>query len=177
MRRFLPAMNRETLCPVVRCESVSKSYRRGERYVLYEVSFEIAPGALFAVIGPNEAVETTLLRLILGCFARFGGESSCSAPTTSRRSGAVWGICRRRKTTPWCWVALPLPILFSWFSGSSGLPGGWKRNFCEDDETACRLRLRILQRAASTMVGLTVPPTMVSLKLIQGVSARRKDSE
>jgi len=49
---------------VLRVEALTKRF--GERDVIHDLSFEIPPGAILGVIGPNGTGKTTLLRLIAG---------------------------------------------------------------------------------------------------------------
>jgi ABC-type multidrug transport system ATPase subunit len=46
----------------IRAEGLSKSYR--DYQVLQEVSFELEPGACYALFGPNGAGKTTLLKIL-----------------------------------------------------------------------------------------------------------------
>ena len=48
--------------PAVSCEAVS--YRYGTRLALDNVSFRVAPGEIFGVLGPNGSGKTTLFRLL-----------------------------------------------------------------------------------------------------------------
>ena len=50
--------------PVIQVKDLC--FSRGRQEVLHNVSFEIAPHALVAVVGPNGGGKTTLLRLLLG---------------------------------------------------------------------------------------------------------------
>lgn len=47
-------------------ESVSKRWRRGQLLALTEVSLEVQPGSICALVGPNGAGKSTLLSLLLG---------------------------------------------------------------------------------------------------------------
>src|SRR5690606_33035882 len=51
---------------------ITKSY--GERRVLEDVSFSVAPGHLTGFIGGNGAGKTTTMRIILGLLSSDGGE-------------------------------------------------------------------------------------------------------
>jgi len=61
----------ERLPPLLKVESVSKSF--GGIQALYEVSFQVEPGAIHAVIGPNGAGKTTLFNCITGAYVPSGG--------------------------------------------------------------------------------------------------------
>lgn len=54
----------ETFLPVLRVDSVSKSF--GGIQALTEISFSVPAGAIHAIIGPNGAGKTTLLNVITG---------------------------------------------------------------------------------------------------------------
>ncbi len=47
---------------IVHCQSLNKSY--GQVKALYDVSFDVAPGELFGIIGPDGAGKTTLFRIL-----------------------------------------------------------------------------------------------------------------
>ena len=50
--------------PVLSVQGIGKHY--GERQALGEISFEVRPGELVAVVGPNGAGKTTLLSILTG---------------------------------------------------------------------------------------------------------------
>lgn len=54
----------EKIRPAVRFERVTLSY--GERSIWSDLSLDIAPGTLVAILGPNGSGKTSLLRAILG---------------------------------------------------------------------------------------------------------------
>lgn len=62
----------ESLSGKVRFESVSFSYD-GEKEVLRDISFEVAPGQIVALVGPSGAGKSTLVNLILGLYCPTAG--------------------------------------------------------------------------------------------------------
>ena len=48
--------------PLVSVEGLSRTY--GDRLALDRVSFDVAPGELFALLGPNGGGKTTLFKLL-----------------------------------------------------------------------------------------------------------------
>ena len=58
--------------PVLSAEHVSYSY--GDRAVVDDVSFAVQPGEFVALVGPNAAGKSTLLRLLLGLLAPAAGQ-------------------------------------------------------------------------------------------------------
>ncbi len=57
--------------PVISVRGLAKRY--GEREALREVSFDVDPGELVAIVGPNGAGKTTLLSIIAGVTSASGG--------------------------------------------------------------------------------------------------------
>jgi len=58
--------------PILRVKSVAKAF--GGIQALYNVTFEVAAGAIHAVIGPNGAGKTTLFNVITGAYAPEDGQ-------------------------------------------------------------------------------------------------------
>lgn len=56
---------------MLRVSSVSRNF--GERRVLDQVTFEVAPGRLTGFVGANGAGKTTTMRIILGVIAPHSG--------------------------------------------------------------------------------------------------------
>lgn len=57
----------------VKCQNVSKNY--GELKALQEASFEVSPGELFGIIGPDGAGKTTLFRILTTLLKPTSGEA------------------------------------------------------------------------------------------------------
>jgi branched-chain amino acid transport system ATP-binding protein len=58
--------------PLLKVASIAKSF--GGIQALYNVTFEVAPGAIHAVIGPNGAGKTTLFNIITGTYEADDGQ-------------------------------------------------------------------------------------------------------
>eukprot|EP00958_Prasinococcus_capsulatus_P008881 scaffold874_cov380-Prasinococcus_capsulatus_cf.AAC.5 len=57
---------------VISVDSLSKSY--GPRVLFQDVSFDIPPGAVVGVIGPNGVGKSTLMKILQGKETTFGGQ-------------------------------------------------------------------------------------------------------
>jgi ABC-2 type transport system ATP-binding protein len=73
--------------PVLSVQGVEKRY--GERRALREVSFDVGPGELVAVVGPNGAGKTTLLSILAGVQRPSAG--SVTRPSPRSREGRPIG--------------------------------------------------------------------------------------
>ena len=58
--------------PLLKVDGASKSF--GGIQALYEVAFEVEPGAIHAIIGPNGAGKTTLFNIITGVYSPDEGQ-------------------------------------------------------------------------------------------------------
>lgn len=67
----------------------SLSHRYGERVALQDVSFEVAPGEIFALLGPNGGGKTTLFRILTTAMAPAGGRALICGRDTAREPDAV----------------------------------------------------------------------------------------
>ncbi len=81
--------------PLVSVEGLSRTY--GERLALDRVSFDVAPGELFALLGPNGGGKTTLFRVLStlippseGTFRVDGLSPSVALRDVRRRLGVVF---------------------------------------------------------------------------------------
>ena len=68
----MPFLNEKS--PAVTSESLS--VRQNAHTVLEEITFQVAPGEMIGVIGPNGGGKTTLLRTLLGLIRPFAGRST-----------------------------------------------------------------------------------------------------
>jgi ABC-type multidrug transport system ATPase subunit len=57
-------------------DGISKSYRRGVAQALDRVSFDVAPGELFGLIGPDGAGKTTLIQILTTLLLADRGKAS-----------------------------------------------------------------------------------------------------
>ena len=96
------------------CEGIHTFY--GETQVLFDVSFAVLPGDVFALLGPNGAGKTTTLRSILGLTRpkrgriRFGGADVTHWPTHRiARAGSAW-VPDDRRLCPTLTVAKNLSL-------------------------------------------------------------------
>jgi len=71
--------------PVLSVSGLAKRY--GEREALRDVSFDVGPGELVAVVGPNGAGKTTLLSIIAG--AQSASAGSVSGPAVAAGAGQI----------------------------------------------------------------------------------------
>jgi len=72
----------------LRCDQLSFAYRAG-RPVLDRLSLNFAPGSLTAVLGPNAAGKSTLLRLLLGTLVPNAGRVTLGGAPVRQMPGAA----------------------------------------------------------------------------------------
>lgn len=79
--------------PAIEAINLTKAY--GDRKIVRDVSFQVNPGEVYALVGPNGAGKTTVIRLVSGlAFPTAGsvkllGHDPHSAPQVRRSLGAV----------------------------------------------------------------------------------------
>ena len=111
--------------PVAEFVDVSKTYRSALRpgrtvEALRGVSFVIEPGQVFAILGPNRAGKTTLLKILLG-LCRPGGGSvlRLGHPLSERSTLARIGYMHENQAFPGYLTAVKLLEYYGGFSGIS----------------------------------------------------------
>lgn len=83
--------------PVVAARSVAFGY--AGRAVVSDLTFEVAPGEVLAVLGPNGSGKSTLVRGLLGLSEHLAGEVEVlGAPLTGRRDRSGLGYVPQRHT-------------------------------------------------------------------------------
>lgn len=79
--------------PAIQTENLTKAY--GRRPVVRDLSFQVNPGEVYALVGPNGAGKTTVIRLVSGLAfptsgsVRMLGADPHQQPAVRRRLGAV----------------------------------------------------------------------------------------
>jgi iron(III) transport system ATP-binding protein len=120
----------------VRLEGVSKSF--GLTHAVSEVTLEVAPGELVAVLGPSGCGKTTLLRLIAGFEHPDGGRVVVGeAEVAGPRS---WTPPERRRTG----MVFQDYALFPHLSVARNVAFGLERRGREERAAACRRTLELV---------------------------------
>jgi ATP-binding cassette subfamily B protein len=73
----------------VRCEGVSFGYPGGKGLVLENVTFDVLPGELIALVGENGAGKSTLVKLLLGLYPPTAGELLVDGVAVGAGEGAA----------------------------------------------------------------------------------------
>lgn len=60
----------------IKIENISKTYNKGKVQALQNISFEVQPGELFGLIGPDGAGKTTLFRILTTLLIADSGKAS-----------------------------------------------------------------------------------------------------
>lgn len=84
---------------MIELKHVTKSYDRGTKPVVEDISFTVEPGKIHGLIGPNGSGKTTLIKCITGIFTTDAGEILLDGrrvydnPEVKRRIGYVADNC------------------------------------------------------------------------------------
>jgi ABC-2 type transport system ATP-binding protein len=111
---------------VIQLEKLSKRF--GSHTALNEVSFEVPPGSVFALLGDNGAGETTAIRIMLGLLEADSGKTEVLG-----LDSAAKGLEIRRKVG----YVSERPTLYEWMTVEEI---GWFAAGFYDDEYLPRYR-------------------------------------
>ena len=96
----IPANDLAHLAPSIELRGVSFRYSEGERWILKDANFSIAPGESVAVVGASGAGKTTLLKIALGLLQPSEGEVLYGGQVGGGKSGALIALPLRWVTHP-----------------------------------------------------------------------------
>ncbi len=161
--------------PIVEFADVFKTYRAALRpgrtvEALRGVSFGIEPGQVFALLGPNRAGKTTLLKILLGLCSPSGGSVlRLGRPLSDRGTLARVGYMHENQAFPGYLTAARLLHYYGGFSGvppaalRSRVPALLERVGLADRarEPIARFSKGMVQRLALAQSLLTAPDLLV----------------
>lgn len=75
--------------PVLSCRGLTKSYKKGAAPILRNFEFDLAPGRVFGLLGPNGCGKTTFLKLVAGLLTPDCGEISVLGETDPVRRASL----------------------------------------------------------------------------------------
>ncbi len=84
---------------MIEVRNVTKTYNKGEKPAVENVSFEVQPGKIHGLIGPNGSGKTTLIKCITGILMpdqgeiRIDGEDVYDNPNVKKKVGYVADNC------------------------------------------------------------------------------------
>lgn len=102
---------------VLSVEQLNASYRKNK--VLDNVSFEVQPGTLTAIVGPNGAGKSTLLKAILELHPRLSGVVSFFGSTHAQAKSRI-GYVPQRGTVDWDFPTNALDVVMMGLYGKIG---------------------------------------------------------
>ena len=91
------------MTPLVKLDDVSKQY--GRTMAVDQLSLEVPPGVVFALLGENGAGKSTTLRMLMGLEQPTRGKSTVLGLDSARQGAEI----RRR-----CGYLPELPVLYDW---------------------------------------------------------------
>lgn len=175
--------------PIVEFVEVSKVYRSplrpsGTVEALRGVSFRIDPGEVFAVLGPNRAGKTTLLKILLGlCHPTSGRALRLGQALSDRETLARVGYMHENQAFPGYLTAVRLLQFYGELSGTSRsvlktrIPELLQRVGLADrsHEAIARYSKGMVQRLALAQALVTEPDLLVLDEPMEGLdlTARR----
>lgn len=175
--------------PIAEFDSVSKTYQPpplAGRTVqaLRDVSFAIEPGEVFALLGPNRAGKTTLLKILLGlCRPTRGRVQRLGRPLSERSTLARVGYMHEHQAFPAYLTAEGLLKFYGALSGISSarlrarVPGLLERFGLADraHEPIRRFSKGMVQRLALAQALLAEPDLLVLDEPLEGLDLSARD--
>jgi ABC-2 type transport system ATP-binding protein len=169
--------------PVAEFVAVSKTYRAPLRpgrtvQALQEVSFAIEPGEVFALLGPNRAGKTTLVKILLGlCHPSGGRVFRLGRPGAERSTLARVGYMHENQAFPHYLTAAALLEFYghlSWVPASilkARVPDLLQRLGLADraHEPIARFSKGMIQRLALAQALLAEPDLLVLDEPMEGL--------
>lgn len=133
---------------MLRLESVTKVYKKGERPALGNVSLSVERGEIVALIGPSGAGKSTLLRTINGLVRPDSGRVMVEGQDVARLTGGALQSVRRRSAMIFQEFHLidRLPVLINVLSGGFGRYSFWRAALRLWPAQEVRLARQLLER-------------------------------
>lgn len=103
--------------PVLQASGLSAAYRKNK--VLDEVTFQVEPGTLTAIVGPNGAGKSTLLKTLLDLHPRISGEVRFFG-TSYKNAKLRVGYVPQRGSVDWDFPTDALDVVMMGLYGSIG---------------------------------------------------------
>ena len=140
--------------PLLKLENVSFRYPKSDVDALSTVSLEIPQGSFFALLGPNGAVKTTLLRLLCGRFAEFSGKVELAETVRGEKGFLDPLACGILLENPGIYPKLSIAEYVDYFVGfyAARIPS-WNDAQARERiaELACKLELPALDTRMSAL--------------------------
>jgi ABC-2 type transport system ATP-binding protein len=169
--------------PVAQFVEVSKTYRAAFRpgrtvHALRGISFAVEPGEVFALLGPNRAGKTTLVKILLGlCHPSGGSASRLGRPLAERTTLGRVGYMHENQAFPRYLTAAQLLDFYgelSWIPASilkSRIPALLERVGLADraHEPIARFSKGMVQRLALAQALLAEPDLLVLDEPMEGL--------
>lgn len=141
--------------PVIRVERLWKAYRR--QVALADVSFEVPPGVVFALLGENGAGKTTTIRILLGLTDSDAGRADVlgldcrtHGQEIRRRAGYV-----AERPTLYDWMTVDeIGWFTAGFYGNGFLPA--YRRMADEFELPARRKIKELSKGMRAKVSLAL---------------------
>lgn len=92
--RVIETEGSETPRPLLEARSLAFRYDRASELVLDQLSLQVLPGELFALMGGNGSGKSTLLKVLAGIYEKQRGKIKCRGRNIDRRRGSDTDFAR-----------------------------------------------------------------------------------